>query len=102
MSSASCELKMTLGKLARRGLIGRSGGGRSGWGGKTPTVERYSLGMSTTYGACEPKALDLRTPADGADAARCFSATGEAMKVFGFCGSVSQVDCDAVTNGLTL
>lgn len=80
---------MTLGRLARRGLVGRSGGGRSGCGGKPLTVERWSLGTSTTKGACEPKALDRRIPAVGAEAARCFSVTGEVMKLLGSCHEVS-------------
>lgn len=84
---------MTLGKLARRGLVGRSGGGRSGSGGKPVTVERWSLGTSTTNGACEPRALERRIPAVGAEAARCFSLTGEVMKLVGSCQEVSVSFC---------
>jgi len=61
---------MTLGKLARRGLIGLSGGGRSGCGGTPLSLTRESFCMFRAKGECEPRALERRSSAEGADAAR--------------------------------
>lgn len=61
---------MTLGKLARRGLVGLSGGGCSGWGGTPLSLIRGSLCMFNPKGECEPRALERKRSAEGADAAR--------------------------------
>lgn len=78
---------MTLGKLARRGLVGFSGGGLSGCGGTSLCLARASR-VFRTKGECEPRALERRRSAEGADAARCgprsgFRSEGEVMKVWG-------------------
>lgn len=75
-----------LGKLARRGLVGLSGGERVGLDGTLGAVSMGSVGTWRLNGAWEPKALERETFRVGAEAEAergTLRSVAEVMKVFG-------------------
>ena len=60
-----------LGKVARRGRVGDSGGVRAGLGGFALFVRPLLGGICRANGECEPSALERSTSWVGAETERC-------------------------------